>query len=50
MRERGRDGERKRKRLLSIAPTGLIYTKLGVYVMPVLMESIPFCRDILILA
>ena len=53
--ERGRDGGReergeKERENFSIARTGLIFTKLGFYVMPILMESIPFCRDVLILA
>jgi hypothetical protein len=46
--DRGREGGGGEH--FSIAPTGLVFTKLGVGVMPILMESIPFCRDILILA
>jgi hypothetical protein len=42
--------KRMREKHFSIAPTGLIFTKLDVDVMRILMESIPFCRDILILA
>ena len=43
-REGGRTSEREKH--FSIAPTGLIFTKLSLDVIPILMESIPFCRDI----
>jgi len=45
-----KESESEREKHFSTAPTGLIFTKLGVDVMSILMESIPFCRDILILA
>lgn len=54
VKEGGREGggkrERETERYFNIAPTGLIFTKLVMDVMPILMESILFCRDILILA
>jgi hypothetical protein len=40
-----RERERERKHF-STSPTGLIFTKLGVDVMPILMEYFPFCHDI----
>jgi hypothetical protein len=49
VREGGKKGGERGKHF-SITPTGLIFTKLGLDVVPILMEYIPFCRDILILA